>query len=459
MSTGLIGSTSATLEKQTLAGIATKDFYFGLWGVGPRPTNLTSLDNPYPSMMTNLKVNNVIPSTSYGYTAGARYRKLLLAEASYLCLLTIYLEQKQVAGSLTLGGYDVSRFKSHTTTFTFAGDVSRDLVVGVQSIAVNNLKTTKSLSPVELLPQPILSFIDPGESHIWLPQSSCDQFASAFGLQYDPVTELYLVNDTTHRALQEQNATLVFQITADLSSTSKTAVIIDFPYAAFDLELTSDYPGINSTTPYFPIRRAANDTQYTLGRTFLQQAYIIADYERSTFSVHPCVFSENAKQELRPILPPGTTHHSFTPGIIATIACSSIVGILAITLVAFKLGQRRHSGNVWRERKSRPFKWLKRYIPCVRKPKAISNPPKAHEKMNDDLLRREELDGDCQHPLELAASWQGPGELSAHSIPPQELEGPGDSRGELPQVTAPCELEAGSVFSYTQTPLSKEGFQ
>ena len=71
---GLPGTGAPALEKQVLAGIAAKDFYVGLWGLGPRPMNFTTLNTPYPSLMTNLKENRFIPSISYGYTAGAQYR-------------------------------------------------------------------------------------------------------------------------------------------------------------------------------------------------------------------------------------------------------------------------------------------------------------------------------------------------------------------------------------------------
>lgn len=72
---GLLGTSAPKVDNQVLAGIASKDFYLGLWGVGPRPTNLTALNNPYPSLMTNLKEQNLVPSISYGYTAGAQYRE------------------------------------------------------------------------------------------------------------------------------------------------------------------------------------------------------------------------------------------------------------------------------------------------------------------------------------------------------------------------------------------------
>ena len=33
-------------------------------------------------------------------------------------------------------------------------------------------------------------------------------------------------------------------------------------------------PLLEEDTPYFPIRRALNESQYTLGRTFLQEAEV-----------------------------------------------------------------------------------------------------------------------------------------------------------------------------------------
>lgn len=66
---------------------------------------------------------------------------------------------------------------------------------------------------------------------------------------------------------------------------------ISLPYSAFDLNIS--WPHVESSTYYFPLKRAANDTQYTLGRAFLQEAYIIADFERQNFSVWPCKWDSN----------------------------------------------------------------------------------------------------------------------------------------------------------------------
>ena len=52
---------------------------------------------------------------------------------------------------------------------------------------------------------------------------------------------------------------------------------IVLPYASFDL--LASYPRVLNATKYFPLKRAANESQYTLGRTFLQEAYVFDGIE------------------------------------------------------------------------------------------------------------------------------------------------------------------------------------
>ena len=65
-----------TLTNQLVAGIATEDFLLGQFGLGPKPANLSSLEHPIPSYMQTLADQDLIPSLSFGYTAGAKYREL-----------------------------------------------------------------------------------------------------------------------------------------------------------------------------------------------------------------------------------------------------------------------------------------------------------------------------------------------------------------------------------------------
>lgn len=264
----LQNSGGLTLEGQVVAGIATKNFYLGVFGLGPKPSNFSNYDNPVPSFMRTLKDKRLIPSISYGYTAGSAYT------------------MPQRYTSLTLGGYDASRFTASGQTFPFNEDNSIVLSLGVQKItAINTLLGTRSL-----LNNAIFSVIDSTLPHIWLPRQSCDSFADAFGLTFDSDTNLYLVNDTIHERLRSLNPSVTFSLGNDANPA--TLVSITVPYAAFDLQASDPiYP---NATNYFPIRRATNESQYTLGRAFLQEAYIIADYERSNFSVHQATFKSPA---------------------------------------------------------------------------------------------------------------------------------------------------------------------
>ncbi len=171
---------------------------------------------------------------------------------------------KKVDASLTLGGYDSSRFSPNNVSLDFATDVARDLVVGLQSIRFSDAKTANS----ELLSGGILAFVDATVPHIWLPISACEAFESAFGLSYDQRTALYLVNDSLHDQLLAQNASVTF-ILGNTIKDGET-ISITLPYLSFDLQASYEY--LNQTTRYFPLRRADNDTQYTLGRTFLQES-------------------------------------------------------------------------------------------------------------------------------------------------------------------------------------------
>lgn len=65
------------LEHQVVAGIVDKDFWLGIFGLGPKPANFSDLNDPQPSYMRTLVDQKLIPSLSYGYTAGAKYTSML----------------------------------------------------------------------------------------------------------------------------------------------------------------------------------------------------------------------------------------------------------------------------------------------------------------------------------------------------------------------------------------------
>jgi hypothetical protein len=263
-------STSLSLGRQVVGGIGALDYFMGMLPLGQPESSFSSLSQPIDSFLYQLRNNSKIPSFSYAYTAGAKYRL------------------KSVFGSLILGGYDSTRFKPSDAnfSFSFSTDPSKLLTVGVESImATNSLKGTFSLSSGAHF-----SVIDSTVPHLWLPTAICSQFEQAFGLTYDPHTDLYLVNDTIHQQLVSKNPTITIKLVNSLQDTSTNYTNIQLPYAAFDLQ--ASYPYYPNATNYFPIRRAANDSQYALGRTLLQEAYLIVDYERANFTVSQAVFPD-----------------------------------------------------------------------------------------------------------------------------------------------------------------------
>lgn len=133
----------------------------------------------------------------------------------------------------------------------------------IQAISVTN-----SNGPEQLLTQGISALVDSTVPHLWLPTAACQAFEDAFGIEFDPITNLYLVNDDQHDAMVKQNAEVTIQLGTSLNGGD--TVSIKLPYASFDLE--TGPPFVKSQRKYFPLHRAKDETQTTLGRAFLQEA-------------------------------------------------------------------------------------------------------------------------------------------------------------------------------------------
>lgn len=69
---GVEAANGLTSNQNVVAGVLTEPFYLGQ--IGLKPSNTTTV-NGTASLMAELKNEKLIPSLSYGYTAGAIYRK------------------------------------------------------------------------------------------------------------------------------------------------------------------------------------------------------------------------------------------------------------------------------------------------------------------------------------------------------------------------------------------------
>lgn len=248
VSLGGQGANGPTLDQQVVAAVATKGFYLGLFGLNPQPVTLPNTTAPLPDFVSKLNQSGSIPSLSWSYTAGNQYRP------------------GPVYGSLVLGGYDLSRFESNELSFAFNDTNARNLQVniGAMYLTTNDFSTELSTRN-ESTP----AFIDSTTPYIWLPLNICQQFEEAFGLTWNEGVQAYLVNDTLHSALQGQDTSVVFNI-GNSSTIPGQGLNISLPYAAFDL--VAEPPLLKNSSRYFPLMRATHASQYTLGRTFLQEA-------------------------------------------------------------------------------------------------------------------------------------------------------------------------------------------
>lgn len=384
----------------------------GAFPLNPWPVNFTTLNQRYPSLLTNLKNQSSIPSLTWGYTAG------------------MYNHDPKVFGSLTLGGYDASRFTPNNVNFSMGADISRDLLVGIQTI------TSGSTS---LLSTPIFALIDSLVPHIWLPLSACQAFERAFGLTWNETAQLYTVNDTLHTSLTNSNPTVRFTVAPD--ATGGSSVAIDMPYGSFDLVSGPSLSNVASGTRFFPLRRANNDTQYTLGRAFLQNAYVTANYEYFNFSVQAAQYPSTSVSQRIVTLPAKgaviveqTKSSGLGTGAIVGIAIGAVAAILILAAVLF---------FVFRKRKDKNYNHVEPGLPMVDRKDYTPDPnvfTGYRQELPDNQQPLHEVDGNNQyHEMDSFGNAKPykhnePVELPA-DLPAQELDTPSSSQYPTPNIT------------------------
>ena len=82
-----------SVPSQIIGVINATEYFLGYFGLGVQPTNFTSTDQPtfIDSMVEN---KSLVPSHSYGYTAGAYYRKSSVPKGSRISQLTLSRPQE-----------------------------------------------------------------------------------------------------------------------------------------------------------------------------------------------------------------------------------------------------------------------------------------------------------------------------------------------------------------------------
>nr|POE87304.1 hypothetical protein CFP56_29893 [Quercus suber] len=241
--------------------------------------------------------------------------------------------------SLTFGGYDGAKL-SHSISIPMS-DATADsapLTISLQSLVVSN-----SLSGPIAFPDDTTNLsltIDSTTSQMWLPRAMCDRMEEVFGLFYDNQTGLYLLNNTMHDQLVSLAPEFTFTVAANATTSTTTNIVL--PWGAFDLEIGVPFYNSTDVINYFPLRRA--ESQYVLGRVFLQGAYIVVDYERGNFSIGQVVHNvQESIVAISPVTVTVTVSHedSLRGGAIAGIVVGAVAGIAIILLGGWLTWRRK----------------------------------------------------------------------------------------------------------------------
>ncbi|KAI2637186.1 acid protease [Hypomontagnella submonticulosa] len=352
-----------SFNKQIVAGINETSYFTGFFGLGITPGRFNNVvvQSPIASLVEQ---SGTIPSHSYGYTAGAYYGG-----------------SRGTPLSLTLGGYDANRFEPHDTKFSLNA-TSRQPQVLVRSITASVSDSSKTPTPWESSTVPLSYFnesvtalLDSSTPYLWLPEAICDRFAASLNLTWNETYGLYLYSsDETTDNLERYRSAPDLSFTFTLSSTDNhddlgqpldVPGVVNITISANAFIQTLRYPFMNlinftaAAVPYFPLRRTKGDGPVIIGRTFFQEAYLITNYETSTFSVHKAKFPEKPLRDTS-IQTIATWEHSPYPGPPPRpdkeqgLTQSQIIGIaigvsfLAIIGIAayFVLRRRKNKQNV-----------------------------------------------------------------------------------------------------------------
>lgn len=294
----------------------------------------------------------------------------------------------------------------------------------VSSLSSSNFSTDSSafLAPADR----VTAIIDSSTPYLWLPEPICERFASALGLVYDDALELYTFggNNSNHDALAK--AQLSFNFTLSDLESSDTTINIVIPYAAFDLQLqypaipNTSYGDANATRNYFPLRRAASDAQYRIGRAFLQEAYIIVDYDRNYFGVYQAVHPSDIYQSVNLVTIPGPSQpkpkSSFPIGAIVGLVVGIVVLVVLTIFSILCLRRRRRAPKADDESDKKPIETKPR-------PRTLLDRLRGRQREPEPLVH--EANGCTNYPTEVAAD-------ATHE------------RFELPAPLGPAELDSDS---------------
>jgi hypothetical protein len=285
---GATGSTSLVMADRILAETDSKDFSNALFGLSNLEANLGGLSAQ--SFLRTLVDASLTASLSFGYTAG------------------FYGVENWAPPSLILGGYDASRIDVSTTmsvnitnstsmysAYQFAVNLTTIWMPGDIGNPYSIVSSGLGSGGAQISDSPLTVYIDSTTPYIWLPPSICELFEITYHLEWNETAQLYLMNASTHEALLQNPLNVTFF----LSSPNATNTAGKYTLSSLALGLRATWPLVDTDSYYFPLKRASGIS--VLGRVFLQETYIVTDYDRGYFNLSQ-ISPYNGQKDLRTIL-------------------------------------------------------------------------------------------------------------------------------------------------------------
>jgi hypothetical protein len=245
-------------------------------------------------------------------------------------------------GSLVLGGYDASRITPDTTATLPLSD--GEMLVEVIGITIQFTSEGSQAHNV-----PFKALIDSTVPYLYLPDAVCDMFVTRYNLAEDSGRNLFTLNATT--ANTNQLATTGIQFAIGGSTGGPNGTTIQLPYDALNVlaHWSWGYLAV-SEQPIFPIRRQVNTSDYAiLGRPFLQEAYIHANYEPEVkqFNISQQRFPEaNTPAQIMTVhaaeVASDDPGNSLSGGAIAGIVIGAVAGVALIAFALWFFLRRRN---------------------------------------------------------------------------------------------------------------------
>ncbi|UPL00830.1 hypothetical protein LCI18_011764 [Fusarium solani-melongenae] len=192
--------------------------------------------------------------------------------------------QPSMTGSLWFGGYDQNRIVGEILSMSGG---PRDGItlwdVGIEVIGSKSPFDFKSKDDLlakgnSSIGSGLKVLIDGCSPYLSLPKSTCDNIAAELPVKFDESLGLYLwdTKSDKYEEIVTSASALVFSF---ISGSNTDAVKINVPF--MHLNLTLSAPLVDTPTPYFPCH-VNGKGQYVLGRAFLQDAFIGANWHKDS---------------------------------------------------------------------------------------------------------------------------------------------------------------------------------